>query len=90
MRWRPYIGWRIKRPGYRMFVEDPPTLRFGPFTKRYGCVWPEGDGYGAYYEEPRPREIEDVELGPFRTAREARRAVEGSLGRGHASAFPRG
>jgi hypothetical protein len=63
----------------RTFVEDPPPMRFAPFPRRYGCVWPEGNAFAAYYEVPRPGEIEDVDLGKFATEGEARRAVEAAL-----------
>jgi len=78
-RWTRYSGARIVTSGWRTAVELPATQPFGPTTKRYGCVWEVGGSFKGYFEVDRPGEIEDVELGPFNTETEARRAVESSL-----------
>ena len=79
MRWLPYSGSRIAAAGHRTFVDDPPTMRFGPSPRRYGYVWTNGDSFLAYHEIPRPGQIEDAMLGSFATARGARTAVEQAL-----------
>ena len=78
-RWTRYSGARIVTSGWRTAVELPATQPFGPTTKRYGCVWEVGGSFKGYFEVDRPGEIEDVELGPFNTETEARRAVVFSL-----------
>lgn len=85
MRWTPYDGSRIRKIGFRTFVEDPPSGRFQDAPRRYGYTWAEGDSYFGYYEVPRPGYIEDVELGRFSTRAAARRAVEASLTEGETS-----
>lgn len=79
MRWTKYSGIRIARPGHRTHIELAPTIRFGPTRLVYGCVWPDGESFGAYVERERPGEIEDVELGRFTTEKAARKAVEAAL-----------
>ena len=78
-RWTRYSGSRIITSGWRTVVELPATQPFGPTARRYGCVWKDGESFKGYFEIDRPGEIEDVELGPFNTEAEARRAVECSL-----------
>ena len=80
IRWTRYSGERITTAGHRMFVEYAPTIRFGPASRVYGYVWPDGDGFRAYYETEGKGEVVDVELGPFLTEREARQTVEIALG----------
>ncbi len=80
IRWTRYSGERIKSAGHRMFVESGPTVRFGPVSRVYGYVWPDGDGFRAYYETDGKGETVDVDLGPFGTERDARRTVELALG----------
>lgn len=79
MRWRPYKGNRIAVPGHRTFIELPPVMRFGETIKRYGYVWREQDSFNAYVEVLQPGQVEDLELGSFRSEREARAAVESIL-----------
>ena len=80
-RWVKYSGSRIATTGWRTSVELSPTQAFGPTTRRYGCVWKETDGFKGYYEIELPGQIEDVEIGPFPTMEECRRAVESNLNR---------
>jgi hypothetical protein len=79
MRWYSYNGDRITSKGHRTFVEIAPTIRFGPTSKRYGYVWPQDGSFRAYYEVFHPGQVEDVELGSFSNASDARRAVEAAL-----------
>jgi hypothetical protein len=88
VRWTRYKGERIRSAGHRMFIEHGPTIRFGPVSRTYGYVWPDGDCFHAYYETDGKGEIVDVDLGPFRTEREARRTVEIALGAKLRSARP--
>ena len=87
MRWNRYSGSRISRPGWRTSLELPATERFGPTTRRYGCVWYDGSKFFAYYEVSRPGEIEDIGIGPFVTEQEARAEVEGCLNRQYPDAM---
>lgn len=83
MRWTSYKGYRIPTAGHRTFVELPALIRFAEPRRRYGCVWTESDGrVRAYVEVLRPGQVEDVDLGPFSTTSEARRAVEAALRNG--------
>lgn len=79
MRWTKYNGARIPSSGHRTSIELAPTIRFGPTTRRYGCVWREGEMFAAYVEDLRPGQIEDRDLGKFASSAEARRAVEQAL-----------
>ena len=79
MRWRPYNGTRIERPGFRTSVTYSHKLRFAPEIRVYGCVWPSDGGWRAYFERLEPGQIEDVTLGLFPDQRSARRAVVAAL-----------
>jgi len=79
LRWRPYSGTRISVAGLRTSIELPPTQPYGPPTKRYGCVWENGNKYFGYYEVEHPGEIEDVVLGPFHSLEEVKTRVESAL-----------
>jgi len=79
MRWYPYGGYRISVPGHRTFIEYPPTIRFGEPIRRYGYVWAVDGEYCASYEILLPGQVEDVELGLFATASEARSQVVARL-----------
>ena len=82
MKWRRYSGARICREGWRTSVEIPPTQPYGPTTRRYGCVWNADDGFRGYYEIHHPGEVEDVEVGPYRSVEEARSVIEQKLREG--------
>jgi hypothetical protein len=79
MKWSRYSGTRISSAGWRTSVELPASQPFGPTSRRYGCVWEELEGIRGYYEVELSGEIEDVELGPFSSQGEARRAIENAL-----------
>lgn len=79
MRWVKYAGSRIPAAGHRTSVEDGPTIRFGPTTRRYGYVWMVGDVFVASFEVHLPGQVEDRDLGKFSSSADARRAVESAL-----------
>ena len=69
IRWTRYSGDRITSAGHRMFVEYAATSRFGPTSRLYGYVWPDGDCFlRVPYETDGKGEIVDVDLGRFGTA----------------------
>ncbi len=79
MRWRPYSGYRIDKPGMRTFLEDPTVGEFAKARRLYGCVWATDGGFVGYFEVPEPGQLDDVEVGPFPVEADARRAVEAGL-----------
>jgi hypothetical protein len=79
MRWRPYNGFRIERPGFRTSVTFAPRVWYEPPIRVYGCVWHSADGWRGYFERHHPGEIEDVELGPYPSQRAARAAIASAL-----------
>jgi len=79
MRWYPYAEFRIPVPGHRTLIEYPATIRFGEPIRRYGYVWAVDGKYYASYEILLPGQVEDVDLGAFATASEARKQVVAAL-----------
>ena len=79
MRWYPYKGYRIAVAGKRTFLENLDVAQFAPPDRRFGCVWEDEGKFRGYYETRYPGEVIDVDVGPFATEREARKAVTEGL-----------
>ena len=79
MKWKRYSGDRIVREGWRTSVPLPPEWGGHLSRRAYGCVWENDSAFLGYFERERPGEVEDVEIGPFSSLAEAKRAVEAAL-----------
>jgi hypothetical protein len=87
MRWSRYSGERIVRPGWRTSISLPATLRFGPISRRYGCVWEDGSVHRGYYERAVTGQLLDIAVGPFASLAEAKVAVSAALEAEYPSRF---
>jgi hypothetical protein len=87
MKWNRYSGIRIVTNGWRTSVEIPAKQAYAPTTRRYGCVWEDNTGIHGYYEVDTSGEIDDVEIGPFASLKDARRAIEIALSKQYPNAW---
>lgn len=91
-RWYAYDGSRIEKPGHRTRIEISGPEWYAPRSYAYGVVW-QGPHCGAcsatvfyaYVERMTPGQVEDDAIGPFTTAKAARREVEIELVRRYGS-----
>jgi hypothetical protein len=77
-RWTPYNGYRIKTAGWRAVIEEGHSKG----DRLYAYIWPESDGFKAYYEVKEPGQIKDAPIGGvFASFEIAKQAVKHLLGR---------
>jgi hypothetical protein len=79
MNWNRYYGDRIVRPGWRTSFLIPSEWANCLSHRVYGCAWEDSAEFRGYFETERAGEVVDVEVGPFATLAETKRAIESAL-----------